>query len=162
MANGMACSTSRLVSLMMAPSRSCAYALRCGLNRNPMPPPDIPPSIQKPGELAGRVLEIGGLVGHAAGGELVAEDFEIARLEHAGVAGDFVVAGVDGPLSEFVRHQRHGDGAHAGGGIEIGAALAAPETRAVDAQAAHRGLLRHVVIGRGTGGAAAMVGGEGV
>src|ERR1035438_9089229 len=74
----------------------------------------------------------------------------------------FVVAGVDGPLSEFVRHQRHGDGAHAGGEIEIGAALAAPETRAVDAQAAHRGLLRHVVIGRGTGGAAAMVGGEGV
>ena len=48
MAKGTACSICRLVSLMMACKRSCACALACGAKRKPMPPPDIPPSIQKP------------------------------------------------------------------------------------------------------------------
>ena len=48
MANGTARSSRRLVSLMMTCIRSWAAAFCCGLNRKPMPPPDMPPSIQKP------------------------------------------------------------------------------------------------------------------
>ena len=48
MANGSAASSSRLAPAMISWSRSWASRRRAGANMKPMPPPDIPPSIQKP------------------------------------------------------------------------------------------------------------------
>src|ERR1044071_792400 len=48
MANGRACSSLRRVADMISCSFACASALRWGAKIKPMPPPDIPPSIQKP------------------------------------------------------------------------------------------------------------------
>ena len=48
MAKGSACSSSRLVCDMISCNRCCACALRFGSTMKPMPPPDMPPSIQKP------------------------------------------------------------------------------------------------------------------
>ena len=47
-AKGRAGSSSRLVASIIARSRSCASARRAGAKMKPIPPPDIPPSIQKP------------------------------------------------------------------------------------------------------------------
>ena len=47
-ANGSDAESSFFVALMIAAMRRCASALRCGAKMNPMPPPLIPPSIQKP------------------------------------------------------------------------------------------------------------------
>jgi len=48
MANGNAAERPRFVSSMTSRRRSWASGLRCGAKMKPMPPPDIPPSIQKP------------------------------------------------------------------------------------------------------------------
>ena len=47
-ANGTAASSSRLASLRISPNRTAALAFTAGANIKPMPPPAIPPSIQKP------------------------------------------------------------------------------------------------------------------
>ncbi len=48
MAKGSAFRSSRLACDMISCSRRCASALRSGAKMKPMPPPDMPPSIQKP------------------------------------------------------------------------------------------------------------------
>ena len=48
MAKGSAFRSSCFARDMISCIRSCASVLRCGAKMNPMPPPDIPPSIQKP------------------------------------------------------------------------------------------------------------------
>ncbi len=48
MAKGTALSSSRLVACMMASSRSWPAAFRWGAKMKPMPPPAMPPNIQKP------------------------------------------------------------------------------------------------------------------
>jgi len=48
MANGRAASTSRFPADISSCIRACACGLTCGSKMKPMPPPDMPPSIQKP------------------------------------------------------------------------------------------------------------------
>ena len=47
-ANGSDELSSFFVALMIAVMRCCASAFRCGAKMKPMPPPLMPPSIQKP------------------------------------------------------------------------------------------------------------------
>ena len=118
--------------------------------------------IHQPGEPPGGRLERLRLIAHSALGQLLAKRLQVARLEHAGVFRDLLVARVHRPLPQLVRHQRHRRPLDRCREIVIRAARGRAEPRAVDAKPSGGARVGHVVVRRRPRHAPDVVSREGV